>query len=421
VVRTPRRTGNEWLNAAKVKNEKRIGLHADGRNLYLQVAKAESAAGRINKSWIFRFRSPETGKSRDMGLGAVADISLAKARELAAAARLQLIQDIDPIERKKAERGRQKIEGAKAVTFQQAATKYIEAHRAGWRSAVHAAQWDHSLRDYAFPIIGDLPVSAIDTTLVMQVLEAIWTTKTVTAKRVRARIESILDWAKVRGYRDGENPARWRGHLDHLLPAPAKVSKVTHHPAMRYAELPAFLIELRKRSGIGARALEFAILTAARSGEVLGARWDENDLDAATWTIPASRMKAGNEHRVPLAQRALDILREMKRLNDNFIFSAGGDRALSNGAISDVLRRMKQTDITLHGFRSSFRDWAAEQTSFPSEVVEMALAHAVGNKVENAYRRTDLFERRRRLMDAWAEYCERPTSTSAEVIPIRAS
>jgi integrase len=413
-----KRTGNKWLTAATVKNEKRLGLHADGANLYLQVGKAESAAGSINKSWIFRFRSPETGKSRDMGLGAVVDISLAKARELASAARLQLIEDIDPLEWKKAERARKKIEGAKAITFQEAATKYIQAHRAGWRSAVHAAQWEQSLCDYAFPIIGDLPVSAIDTALVMRVLEAIWTEKTETASRVRGRIELVLDWARVHGYRTGENPARWRGHLDHLLPARVKVSKVAHHPAMPYVELPAFLVDLRKRPGIGACALEFAILTAARSGEVLGARWDEIDLDAATWTIPGTRMKAGNEHRVPLAQRALDILQEMKRLNGNFIFPGRDRRALSNGAIPEVLLRMKKGNVTPHGFRSSFRDWAAEQTSFPSEVVEMALAHAVGSRVENAYRRTDLFDRRRRLMDAWADYCSKP-ATGGAVIPIR--
>ena len=305
--------------------------------------------------------------------------------------------------------------------------RYIEAHRAGWRNAKHAAQWAATLASYAEPIIGTLPVRAVDTALVMKVLEQevrdapdgrpapLWATRPETAARLRGRIESILDWARVRGYRDGENPARWRGHLDKLLPARAKVRKVEHHAALPYSELPDFMAALRAQDGIAARALEFAILTAARTGEVIGARWSEIDIGEKLWTIPPERMKAGKEHRVPLSVKAVTILNEMKPLaqasdgstdGSAFVFP-GGKRGqpLSNMAFLMLLRRMKRGDLTTHGFRSSFRDWAAERTKFPSEVAEMALAHTVSNKVEQAYRRGDLFERRRRMMTVWSTFC----------------
>jgi integrase len=278
---------------------------------------------------------------------------------------------------------------------------------------------------YAEHTIGTLPVQAVDTALVFKVLEPIWTTKPETASRLRGRIESILDWAKVRGYRDGENPARWRGHLDELFPKKSKIRKIKHHAALPCDELPSFLTELREREGIAARALEFTILTAARTGEIIGAAWDEIDLLDKIWTIPAERMKAGKEHRIPLSGRALAILEEMQPLrhagdDSAFVFPGGRlGRPLSNMAFLMLLRRMDRGDLTAHGFRSSFRDWAAERTKFPSEVVEMALAHAVGNKVEAAYRRGDLFDKRRKLMDAWATYCARSVRTEQKVVPLR--
>ena len=305
-----------------------------------------------------------------------------------------------------------RLNAAKAMTFRDCAARYIASHRAGWRNPKHAAQWEATLATYAGPVMGGLSVQAIDTALVLKVLEPIWTTKPETAGRVRGRIESVLDWAKVRGYRAGENPARWRGHLDKLLPARSKVRRVEHHAALPYAELPGFLMSLRDQEGIAARALEFAIVTAARTGEVIGARWSEIDLLEKIWTVPPGRMKAGKEHRVPLSARALAILEEMqphRHAEDSFVFpGAKLGRPLSNMAFLMLLRRMGRDDLTAHGFRSSFRDWAAERTNFPSEVAEMALAHMVGSKVEAAYRRGDLFEKRSRLMAAWATFCNEP-------------
>jgi integrase len=295
------------------------------------------------------------------------------------------------------------------MTFKESAAMYVASHRAGWRNPKHAAQWQATLATYAEPVIGGLSVQAIDTALVLKVLEPIWTTKPETAGRVRGRIESILDWAKARGYRAGENPARWRGHLDKLLPGRSKVRRVEHHAALPYAELPGFLVSLREQEGIAARALEFAILTAARTGEVIGARWSEMDLVGKNWTLPAARMKAGREHRVPLSDRALAILREMqphRQAEDAFVFPGGKNRRpLSNMAFLMLLRRMGRGDVTVHGFRSSFRDWAAERTKFPAEVAEMALAHTVSDKTVAAYNRSDLYERRRRLMAAWTTFC----------------
>jgi integrase len=302
------------------------------------------------------------------------------------------------------------------MTFDECAAAYVKAHAAGWRSKTHAAQWANTLRAIASPVFGNLPVAAVDTGLVMQALEPAWSEKTETASRTRGRIESVLDWAKVRGYRTGDNPARWRGHLDHLLPARSKMRKVKHHAALPHAELPAFMAELRGREGMCARAIELIILTALRRGEALNAQWDEIDLPAKVWTIPAGRTKAGREHRVPLSGRAVEILQALPREHGNpFVFiGARSGRPLSGRAvINDVPRA-----LTVHGFRSTFRDWCAERTNFPREVAEAALAHVVGDKVEAAYRRADLLEKRRQLMDAWSRYCTSPPA-GGEVVPLR--
>ena len=326
---------------------------------------------------------------------------------------------------RKAERAQAALDDAKAITFKEAAQRYIASHRSGWKAAKHAGLWENTLATYAEPALGKISVQAVDTALVLKVLEPIWHSKPETASRVRGRIEVILDWAKSRGLRQGENPARWRGHLQFQLPARSKVRRVKHHAALPYADMPEFMALLREEDGVGARALEFTILTAARTGEIIGATNSEANAAEKLWTVPADRMKAGKEHRVPLSEWALTILSDAiaSQTGDSAFIFPGGKRgkALSNMAMTAVLRRMGRGDITVHGFRSTFRDWAAECTNFPNEVVEMALAHAVGDKVEAAYRRGDLFEKRRRLMADWATYCNAPkTATGNTVVPIRA-
>lgn len=404
--------GHNKLSAAGVNALKEQGRYADGLGLYLQVSSSGT------KSWLFRFQ--RDGQPRQMGLGPLHTVSLADARQQAAQARRMLLDGIDPIEARQAARARARTEAAKGISFRQCAERYIAAHEAAWRNDKHRAQWRSTLETYCHPIFGDLPAAAIDTGLVLKALEPIWTSKPETASRVRGRVESVLDWATVRGHRAGENPARWRGHLDKLLPARSKVARIKHHAALPYGELPAFMEELRGRDGIAARALEFAILTAARTGEVIGARWSEVDLAAKVWTIPGERMKGGREHRIPLSQRALELLERLPREKDGeFVFMGGRKgKGLSNMALLETLRRMECGDLTAHGFRSTFRDWAAETTGYPSEVVEMALAHAIGSKVEAAYRRGDLFEKRRRLMQEWAGYCASPMRQS-DVVPMR--
>jgi integrase len=411
----PKRTGMLLLKAIALRSLP-PGRHADGGGLNLAVSK--NGAGR---SWMFRTR--RDGKLREMGLGSWHSVTLEKARRKAAALRDAFLDGRDPIAEKKAARQAERIAEAKATTFEQAAQAYIRAHRAGWKSPKSQVSWEHTLSAFAYPVIGKLPVAAIDTDLVMKVLgqeiadgadgkpASLWNARPETPSRLRGRLESILDYARVIGQRQGENPARWRGHLDHLLPARQAVAKPVHHPALPYRDLPAFLAELRERDGIAARALEFAILTAARTGEVIGARWAEIDLDARLWTIPGSRMKAGREHRVPLSGAALAILQSLSEMRT-------GDRVfpVSNMAMAMLLRRMGRGELTVHGFRSSFSDWCAEQTSFPSEVREMALAHAVGDKVEAAYRRGDLFEKRRQLAEAWAHYCEGEEPAESKVV-----
>ncbi len=391
--------GVNRLTVKEVTNKSKPGLYADGLGLYLQV----SAYG--TKSWLFRFM--RDGKARKMGLGPVHTVTLAMAREKATEARRRLLEDVDPIEERKSVRQARRLEAAKVMTFKQCAEKYIAAHQGSWKNAKHAAQWPSTLESYAYPVIGDLPVAGIDVGLVLKVLEPIWTDKPETASRVRGRVEAILDWARARGYREGDNPARWRGHLDKLLPARTKVAKVKHHAALPYAEIGDFMASLRGQEGVSPKALEFAILTATRTGEAIGALWSEIDLDGRMWTIPPERMKAGKEHRVPLSDRAVALLRSLPREKDNphvFIGDKKG-RGLSNMALLMTLRRMGHDDLTVHGFRSTFRDWTAEQTAYPQELCEMALAHTVSDKVEAAYRRGDMFQKRARLMQDWAKFC----------------
>jgi integrase len=407
----------ERLSALKVERVKKSGMYADGGGLYLRVT-SEGA-----KNWVLRYMLDR--RPRWMGLGPLALYGLQEARARALDARKKRHDGIDPIEARRAERVRQRLDAAKAITFKQCAETYIASHPAGWRNEKHKYQWSATLSTYAYPVIGPLPVQAVDTDLVLRVLEPIWTAKPETAGRVRQRIESILDFGKVRGYHDGENPARWRGHLDKLLPARSRVRAVEHHAALPYAQVPAFMASLREREATSARALEFLILTAGRTGEVIGARWNEIDLLDKTWTVPAPRMKAHREHRVPMSARALAILQDMQSARDGhnaFVFPGPRpERPLSNVALLRLLRRMGLDYLTVHGFRSSFRDWAAERTNFPSEVAEMALAHVVGNKVEAAYRRGDLFDKRRRLMSAWADFLSKAPADTAKVVSLRGS
>ena len=390
------------LTALAVDRAKRRGYYGDGGGLFLQV----SASGA--KSWVFRFK--EFGRLREMGLGPTHTVSLAEARQKALECRKLRLDGRDPIEIRKTARAQARLDAAKAITFKECAERYIASHKAGWRNAKHAAQWPSTLGTYVYPIFGSLPVHAVDVGLVMKTLEPIWTAKPETASRVRGRVESVLDWATSRGYRQGENPARWRGHLENLLPKKAKVHRVEHHAALPYAEVGTFMVELHLQEGIAARALGFAILTAARTGEVIGARWSEINLESRLWAVPAERMKGGREHRVPLSEATIEVLDAMKTIRHGDCVFPGGraGRPISNMAMLMLLRRMGRGDLTAHGFRSSFRDWAAERTGFPTEVAEMALAHAVGDKVEAAYRRGDLFQKRRQLMDAWARFCADP-------------
>lgn len=400
------------LSAVKVASIKDAGLYADGDGLYLQVTQSGS------RSWVFRFKS--SGRLRDMGLGSLNTIGLAEARELAADCRRLRLQGIDPIEARKAGRTQAQLDAARAMTFDDCRDAFTAAHGAAWGNGKHRKQWTATLKTYVTPVFGALPVQSVDVSLVMKALEPIWTEKPETASRVRGRIERILDWAKARGYRQGENPARWRGHLDILLAARAKVRRVTHHAALPYRELPGFWPKICERDAIAARALEFAILTASRTGEVLGARWDEIDLENKIWTVPASRMKAGREHRVPLSAAASAIAKGLKAIRQNdYVFPGDRpNRPLSNMSMLMLLRRMGREDLTVHGFRSTFRDWAAEQTNFPSEVAEAALAHVIADHTEAAYRRGDLFEKRCALMTAWAAYCLAEPIKKVTVIPI---
>jgi integrase len=393
------------LSAKQVEKLRKPGRHPDGDGLYLQITPTSV------KSWVLRYE--RNGRERMLGLGTLRDFSLKEARERARRARQLLADGVDPIEAKRAQRA------VPTLTFRQAVEAYNRLHEQKWTA--RRPQFLSSLRQHAFPILGDLPLPAIDTPAVLRVLEPIWTKKTETANRVRARIEAVLDWATVSGHRPKtDNPARWRGHLAMTLPAPGAIARVRHHAALPWGEVAAFMAEMRSREGVAARALEFAILTAARTNEVIGARWAEIDFDAATWTIPAERMKADKEHRVPLSAAAIELLRGLwtEANNDSMFIGQQTGRGLGDRALAEVLARMGRTNITVHGFRSSFRDWAAEVSHYPNHVVEMALAHAIGNAVERAYRRGDLFEKRRQLMAEWARFIERPAA-EADVVPMR--
>lgn len=373
------------LSARKVETAQ-PGRLGDGRGLFLYVKPSGS------RSWVLRYQVQ--GRRRDLGLGAYPDVSLAMARERASEARRLIANGGDPISKKKQ---------AKHKVFKDAALELIESKRPGWKNAKHAAQWTSTLTAYVFPKLGQVQVSKIETADVISTLTPIWTEKPETANRVRQRIEAVIDYATALGLRGGDNPARWRGHLDHLLPKPTKVRAVKHHPALPHAEIASFMADLTARSGVASRALGFTILTAARSGETRGMAWDEVDLENRVWTIPASRMKAGKEHRVPLSAAAVAFFGP--RRDDNaliFESEAKPGRPISDMSMTAVLRRMGRNGITVHGFRSTFRDWAGETTGFPREVIEAALSHGIKDKAEAAYARSDLFDKRRDLMEAWA-------------------
>jgi integrase len=404
------------LNTAKLRTLTKPGTYGDGAGLYLQVRGPE------RRSWLFRFKA--AGRGHLMGLGAFPDVSLAEARDAAAAARKQVRQGVNPIDERRATRTAVAA-SAGLNTFAQVADAYIAAHAASWRNAKHRQQWRNTLDTYARPVLGNLGVAVVDTGAVMRVLEPIWREKPETASRLRGRIESVLDYATARGWRRGDNPARWRGHMDNLLPSRAKLARVEHHAALPWREIGSFMAALAKQEGVAALALRFAILTAARTGEVIGARWSEIDITAGVWLVPADRMKAGREHRVPLSDAASDVLRELAkpRANpkvDGFVFPGGKvGKPLSSMALLMLLRRIKRGDLTAHGFRSTFRDWCAEATNYPREVAEAALAHTLRDKTEAAYQRGDLMEKRRRLMAEWAAFCARPAAVG-EVVPLRA-
>lgn len=402
------------LSDAKIKRLTAPGVYADGAGLYLQVTRGK--AGDVRRSWFVRLRLPD-GRSRDMGLGAFDLVPLSDARTKAHAARVEAKAGRDPLEAREAERLKAKVEAVRSLTFRQAAEAYIAAHRERWRNAKHAGQWSATLAAYAYPVFGDFQVAVVNKQDVLAALEPIWTAKPETASRLRGRIEAVLDWAAERGHRsEGDNPAR-RDRLKHSLPSRAALAKAKprgNHAALPFAHAADFWADLARREGVAPRALAFAILTAARTGEIIGADWREMDLVNAVWTIPADRMKGGREHRVPLPKPALALLRELGPLSSGPVFATERGR-LSNMALLMTLRRMGRADITAHGFRSTFRDWASERTSFAREVAEAALAHAIGDKVEAAYRRGDLFEKRRKLMDAWAAYLESPPASGAVV------
>lgn len=404
------------LNPRQVENLATPGTYEDGDGLRLVVKP------NAKKYWVLRFQLD--GKRREMGLGSYPDVSLKEVRLEASAKRRMLMDGIDPLAARNAEREAlrttRQAETAKAVTFKTVAADYIAAHRSGWKNAKHAQQWENTLKTYAAPIIGELSPAEIQTDHVLKVLQDIWLTKPETASRVRNRIELVLDAAKARGLREGENPARWRGHLDKLLPKRSKVQAVKHHAALPWQEMPAFMIELRKLDGLTYRAMEMTILTACRTSEVLGAKWGEIDLERRVWTVPPERMKMRKEHRVPLPDALLALLESLDRVEGNPHLFPGmrTGRPLSNMAMLMGLRQMKRDDLTMHGFRSVFRDWAGECTPHPRDVCEQALAHSLGNAVEAAYRRGDLFDKRRALMDDWAAYCT--SAPAANVVPMHA-
>lgn len=368
------------------------------------------------RSWILRVKVGS--KRRDMGLGPFPGVTLAQAREKARQARETIDQGNDPILNRERAQSELRAAQASAITFEDAADKFIQNKKAEWSNKKHASQWVATLETYAFPVIGKLHVQDVHDAHILKILEPIWATKTETATRVRGRIENVLDWAAAKKYRKGENPARWRGHLDKLLPAPKKITKVEHHPAVPVDDIASVYSTLKTRKGVAARALEFTLLTAARSGEVRGATWAEIDFDKSLWTIPAERMKARVEHRVPLTESAADILRALPRPEgSDFVFAAPRGGQLSDMALTAVMRRMQLTEVP-HGLRSTFRDWAAERTNFPRDLAEKALAHTLESKVESSYQRGDRLEKRRVMMAAWAKFLATPRTKASNVAPM---
>jgi len=405
------------LTPLKVARLKKPGRYGDGLGLWLQVSRYGT------KAWLFRYQ--REGKARQMGLGPLHTVTLAKARDKATACRRLLLDGVDPLEAKRQRRTTVADQKARALTFKQAAEKYIAANERHWKNAKHATQWSATLETYAFPILGTLPVDEIDKNAVIRAVEPIWEAKRETANRVRGRIETVLNWAVARGYRkEGDNPARWKGHLEHALPKLGK--KVRHQPALPYAELPAFMAELRNREGASARALEFTILNMARTGAVIGATWNEVDLDEQVWTVPPERAGAKiigentKPRRVPLSPRSIEILKSLPREkgNPHVFIGAKKGTGLSNMAMLELMRKLRPKYVP-HGFRSTFKDWCAERTNYPNEVSEAALWHAVADKVEAAYRRGQLFEKRRLLADEWQRYCETVACGDRKVIRIR--
>jgi integrase len=414
--RNKRLTTREVLSAKPDRGRRALML-CDGDGLYLQVSRDPKDHNHVRRSWVFRYEY--LGRRHDIGLGPLRHLDLAEARKQARKKRQEILTGVDPYSAKQQLR-REELDRLaaqkRATTFRQCAEQCIAAHEDGWKNPKHRAQWRTTLQTYANPVLGDLSIDDITTAHIVKVLEPIWKEKPETANRVRGRIEKVLGWATVRGFRSGDNPARWRGHLAELFPAKGKLGKVKHLSALPFSEMPALMAELRTRDLRSARALEFTILTAARTGEVIGATWNEINLIAKTWTIPASRMKAGKEHKVPLCDRAVDVLRGLGEHGDKEkVF------ALSDTPMLELLKSMRP-GITVHGFRSTFRDWASEKgPNYPNHVAEAALAHAVPSKVEAAYRRGDLFEKRRRLMNEWAAWCSRPVPTDgAKVVAIGA-
>jgi integrase len=410
------------LSATKVGRTKGPAILHDGGGLYLRIAASGA------KSWVYRYAL--NGKRHDMGIGPYPLYSLAEARQKALEHRKLRHEGIDPLEQRRSQRAAQRLVEARTKTFRECAEDYFNSNKAGWRNTRHRDQWWTSLETHVFPTIGELPVQAIDTALVMRVLKPFWTKKPETASRVRGRIETVLDAAKALGFREGENPARWRSHLENLLPRKNRLRRVEHHAALPYSEVPEFFAALQGHGGIPAYAIQFAILTAARSGEVLRAVWGEIDLDAKVWTVPANRMKGHREHRVPLSTVAIAVLKAVTPLAPTKnraplphapVFS-GRRRGLPmwDVTLRNTAKRVWRGDFTIHGFRSCFSDWSAERTAYPREVVEMALAHAIKSRVEAAYRRGDLFEKRRQLMDAWAKFCTTPPPASGAIVPLRA-
>jgi integrase len=407
MARTLNRLSTKFVES----NRRKPGMYADGGGLYLRVAEGGS------KQWVFRYVT--NGRLRDMGIGPTHTLDLAKAREKAREARELRLDNVDPIAHKHAKRAAAVAAAAGTKTFRQCAEGFVQDNRKKWGNLKHAQQWETTLVKYVYPTLGNLPVASIDTPLILEVIKPLWKRIPDTANRIRNRIENVLGWATVHHYRAGDNPARWQGLLEHALPGLSEVAKAEHHGALPYVQMPAFMGKLRGDTSVTARCLEFIVLTATRLGEAINATWSEIDLEARTWTIPAKRMKKGKEHKVPLSNAAIAVLKAMRAIRQSdYVFPGRRGRPIGKNTPLKLAKRLSVADVTAHGMRSTFMDWASECTSFPNEVREMALAHAIPNAVEAAYRRGDLFAKRTALMQAWADYCGGRPSTSSKVVAI---